>query len=205
MFLEQLFPLISFAFVMSVSPGPGNFLLLASGANFGLVRTTPLILGISFGFLTMVLLVGLGLGELFKVFPAVSLVLKAACLLYVVWLGIKLARSTSMGDENKASLNRPISFVQAAMLQWLNPKAWTVSLIVTVTYTSTDTSTESFFASLLSTIFIFALVNIPTISFWAIGGAYLKQFLSTDNRIKYFNMAMSILLIGSMAPMIINS
>lgn len=200
MFLEQLIPLISFAFVMSISPGPGNFLLLTSGANFGMVKTIPLILGISFGFLSMVLLVGLGLGELFKVFPVISLVLKAACLIYVIWLGVKIARSSSMGEDKSKTLSRPISFLQAAMLQWLNPKAWTVSLIVTVAYTST----ESFLMSLISTIFIFSLVNIPTISFWAIGGAYLKQFLSTPNRIKYFNVTMSIMLIGSMVPMIVN-
>lgn len=200
MYIEQLLPLISFAFVMSVSPGPGNFLLLTSGANFGLIKTLPLILGISFGFLSMVFLVGIGLGKLFDLLPILSIILKAFCLLYILLLSYKIARSSIVVSSNN-NLNIPISFIQAALLQWLNPKAWTVSLIIIVTYTIPN----NFLASLISTIFIFALVNIPSISLWAIGGSYLKRLLSTNNRLKYFNFLMATLLVSSMVPMIINS
>ena len=89
--IDTVLALAGFAFVMSASPGPGNFLLLTSGVNFGFVRSIPLILGISLGFLTMVALVGLGLGHLLKVFPLIGLGIRLACGVYVVWLAIRIA------------------------------------------------------------------------------------------------------------------
>lgn len=201
MFIEQFLPLMGFAFVMSISPGPGNFLLLTSAANFGFVKTIPLVLGISFGFLTMVLLVGVGLGKAFDLLPELSMLLKGLCLIYVLFLSYKISRSCALGSEDENVLIKPMSFIQAALLQWLNPKAWTVSLIVTVAYTLPS----DYFASLIITIIVFALVNIPSISLWAVAGAFLKRFLSINNRIKYFNITMSVLLLSSMLPMIINS
>ena len=200
MYIEQLLPLISFAFVMSISPGPGNLLLLTSGANFGLTRTIPLILGISFGFLFMVLIVGVGLGELITLIPGLSNLLKVACIIYVLWLAYQIAKSAGINSSNN-SLSKPMSFIQATLLQWLNPKAWTVSLIITVTYTVP----EHFMISLVSTIFVFALINIPSISLWAISGSALKRFLLINNRIKYFNLTMSLILVASMVPMIITN
>lgn len=201
MFTEQLLPLIGFAFVMSISPGPGNFLLLTSGANFGLVKTIPLVLGISFGFLTMVFLVGIGLGKVFELLPSLLIILKVLCLIYVVFLSYKIARSSVLENDDKDSLSKPISFIQAALLQWLNPKAWTVSLIVTLAYTAPD----HYLASLIMTIAVFAVINIPSISLWAVSGSCLQRFLSLGNRMQYFNLTMAILLVASMVPMIINS
>lgn len=193
---DTVFALIGFAFVMSISPGPGNFLLLASGANFGFARSLPLVLGISAGFLSMVFAVGMGLGTLLQRLPELDLALRIACGLYVLWLAWRIAGSRSMGSGGAQALGKPIGFLQAALLQLVNPKAWAVALVVTVSYTDPS----RFTASLLAMIAVFALVNIPSISVWALSGAGLRRFLAEGRRIVYFNVAMAALLVASMAP-----
>ncbi|MEH6403693.1 MAG: LysE family translocator [Sneathiella sp.] len=198
--VETMLALMGFAFVMSISPGPGNFLLLTSGANFGFMRSIPLILGISAGFLSMVLGVGLGLGQLLNEVPILYTILRVLCGLYVLWLALKIAKSRSLGSDNPEQVAKPISFIQASLFQLLNPKAWTVALIVTVSYTVPD----NYLNSLVLLIGLFAAINIPSISVWALSGAALQLQLSAGNRIKFFNIAMALLLVGSMIPMLIN-
>jgi threonine/homoserine/homoserine lactone efflux protein len=205
---DLLLALAGFAFVTSVSPGPGNFLLLASGANFGFRRSLPLVLGISAGFLTMVFLVGMGLGPLLQRFPAVYGGLKIACIAYVLWLAWKIARSAPSAPrpgEAKESAVQPFGFFQAALLQWLNPKAWAVALIVTVSYAAPapGATTADYAASLLLVIFFFALVNLPSISLWAASGMALRRLLSEPRRLRRFNLAMALLLVLSMAPVVL--
>lgn len=198
---EMLTALIGFAFVMSISPGPGNFLLLASGANFGFWRSLPLIFGISGGFLSMVLAVGLGFGEILQRYEMIYLALRFLCVGYVLWLAWKIARVRSLGNMEAKTGASPIGFLQAATLQLLNPKAWAVALIVTVSYTMP----ENYLTSLILMIAIFALVNIPAISVWAIGGTALRQLLSTERRVRIFNVTMALLLVGAMVPVLLGS
>ena len=186
--------LMGFAFVMSASPGPANFLLLASGANFGFVRTLPLILGVSSGFMTMVFCVGMGLGQILTATPQVYTVLKFACAAYVVWLAWKIARSRGIGPDQGDAIEQPITFLQAALFQLVNPKAWAVALIVTVTYTDP----ENYLTSLGAMIAVFALVNLPSISIWALSGVALRRFLAEGRRIVVFNTAMAVVLVASM-------
>ncbi len=195
---ETILALIGFAFVMSASPGPGNFLLLSSGANFGFRRSLPLVFGISFGFLAMVFAVGIGLGQVLKQAPVIYTGLKFVCAAYVVWLAFKIARSRSMGKGDQERMAEPISFLQAAFFQLVNPKAWAVALIVTVSYTDP----ERYMASLILMILLFALVNLPSISLWAISGAALKHLLGEGQRIAVFNIAMAVLLVASMVPVL---
>lgn len=199
--LDTAIALFGFAFVMSISPGPGNFLLLASGANFGFARSLPLIFGISAGFLSMVLGVGLGLGEVLQAFPEVYTVLKVLCGAYILWLAWKIANSRSLGSEETDTLPTPITFIQACLLQLLNPKAWTVALIVTVTYTSPG----NYISGLFILIGLFAMVNLPAISTWALAGASLQNFLNQGKRIIWFNIAMALLLITCMVPMLLQT
>lgn len=195
--IETAAALMGFAFVMSITPGPSNLLLLASGANFGFARSLPLVFGISFGFLTMVLCVGLGLGQALTAEPRLYLILKIVCAAYIFWLAWKIARSRAVdGDTEIAS---PITFIQAALLQLLNPKAWTVALIVTVSYTDPS----NYVVSLVVLIALFALVNLPSIGVWALSGVALKRILSGGNRLVVFNAAMAGLLIASMAVVLI--
>lgn len=198
--LETLLALIGFAFVMSISPGPGNFLLLVSGANFGFPRSIPLVLGISFGFLGMVFAVGLGLGVVLETYPTAGQILRAACAAYVLWLAWKIARSRSLGSGSGTGLEKPFTFLQAASLQLLNPKAWTVALIVTVSYLTPKAGIPD----LLLLIAVFAAVNIPSISVWALSGHGMRGFLARGNRIAIFNIVMAVLLLASMLPAILS-
>jgi len=200
MSLESLAALIGFAFVMSISPGPGNFLLLTSGANFGFARSIPLVLGISFGFLSMVFAIGLGLGAVLESYPLIGKLLRLACAAYVLWLAWKISQSRSLGKAGAEQLETPFSFIQAASLQLLNPKAWTVALIVTVAYLAPEAGV----GQLLVLIAIFAVVNIPSISIWALSGHGLRRVLAKERRIAAFNVAMAILLVVSMIPALLS-
>lgn len=200
MTLEFLLALVGFAFVMSISPGPSNFILLATGVNYGFAKSVPIVFGISFGFLSMVLAVGLGLGPVLQAYPAIGTVLKALCALYVLWLALKIARSTPTATSGEAPAEKPITFVQAAVLQLVNPKAWAVALIVTVSYTSPT----NYLPSLLAMIAVFAIVNLPSISMWALFGMGLRRFLREPSRVRAFNVVMALLLVGSMVPVLVD-
>lgn len=191
---DMMIALIGFAFVMSISPGPGNFLLLASGANFGFARSLPLLLGISGGFLSMVFAVGIGLGAVLKTYPAIDIALRVACGLYVVGLAVRIARSRSLGEG--AAVAEPVGFIEAAVFQLLNPKAWAVALIVTVSYTQPDRPLPT----LAAVIAIFAVVNLPSLGVWVLSGTALRQVLAKGRRIAVFNAAMAVLLVASMVP-----
>ncbi|WP_339761658.1 LysE family translocator [uncultured Hoeflea sp.] len=199
--LDTIFALAGFAFVMSVSPGPGNFLLLASGANFGFIRSLPLVLGISLGFLYMVVLVGLGLGQVFDIFPLTGHIIRLTCGIYVVWLAVKMARSGSLGPQGEQPIGKPFSFAQAAALQLVNPKAWTVAFILTASYVDPNRPA----ASLATLVPIFAFVNLPSISLWAISGKALRRFLGQGQRLFVFNILMAALLVLSMVPVLLGS
>jgi len=201
MSLDNLLALLGFAFVMSISPGPSNFLLLASGVNFGFRRSVPLVLGISLGFLTMVFFVGLGLGQILKSTPFIYGALKLACAAYVLWLAWKIARSRSMGPADSSEVEIPISFVQAALFQLVNPKAWAVALIVTVSYTDP----ERYLPSLIIMILLFAAVNLPSISVWAASGVALRRIIGEGRAIVVFNVFMALLLVASMVPVLLGS
>ena len=195
---EMIIALIGFAFVMSISPGPANFLLLTSGANFGVVRSLPLLFGVSLGFLSMVFAVGLGLGQVLKQFPIIETGLRLACGAYILWLAYKIAGAKSMGSGSR-ELADPLSFIEAALLQLLNPKAWTVALLVTVTYMTE----RDYLTNLIVLVAVFALVNIPSISVWAVSGAALRRMLCEGNRLILFNRFMAFLLVVSMVPLLL--
>ena len=198
---DTVFALLGFAFVMSITPGPGNLLLLASGANFGITRSLPLLFGISSGFLLMVLLVGLGLGEILDRFPFIHQALRFICSGYVLWLAFQIARSRSLGSGEGKALTKPIGYVTAALLQWVNPKAWTAALIVTVNYAIPG----DLLPSLGMTIFLFALVNLPAISVWLLSGATFRRLLTKGKRLAVFNIIMALLLVGSTIPALFNA
>lgn len=201
MFSGNLLALAGFALVMSISPGPSNVMLLASGMNFGFVRSLPLLFGITCGFLSMVLLVGLGLGEILAMSPAAYLALKIVCAVYVLWLAVKIARSGAAGAAGDPSMARPIGFIEAALFQLVNPKAWTVALIVTVSYTDPS----RYLASLMLLILVFAVVNVPSIGVWSISGQMLKRLLGEGKYVVPFNVAMAVLLVASMMPVFIGT
>ncbi|MEM7444384.1 MAG: LysE family translocator [Pseudomonadota bacterium] len=201
MALDTALALMGFAFVMSISPGPANFLLLASGVNFGFTRSLPLVFGISAGFLSMVFLVGIGLGEVLESAPVIGTVMRIACAGYILFLAWKIARSRSMGPGEGERMERPVTVVQAALLQVLNPKAWAVALIVTVSYTDPG----DYMPSLIAMIALFAVVILPSISAWAISGVALRRLIGNGRMVVIVNLVMAALLVGSMVPVLLGT
>jgi threonine/homoserine/homoserine lactone efflux protein len=197
MSLETFLALLVYAFVTSITPGPNNLMLLASGVNFGFVRTVPHMLGIGGGFLTLLLAVGLGLGAVLTAFPSLHLALKIAGVAYLLYLAWRIAMSRSMsnGDNAKA---RPMTFLEAAAFQWVNPKAWVMAVSAMAVYTSP----ASPFLSVIIVAAAFAVVNLPSVSTWAGFGTALRGFLSDPARLKWFNIAMGLLLVASLWPML---
>lgn len=180
----------------SVTPGPNNLMLLTSGVNFGFVRTIPHALGIGCGFLTLLLGVGLGLGALLTTFPSLHLVLKIAGGGYLLYLAWRIAMSRSMGDG--AARGRPMTFLEAAAFQWVNPKAWVMAVSAMAIYTNPADP----FVSMLIVAVAFAAVNLPSVSTWAGFGTALRGFLADPVRLKWFNIAMGVLLAASLWPML---
>ena len=193
---ETLIALALYALVTSVTPGPNNLMLLASGVNFGFRQTIPHMLGIALGFTAMVALVGFGLGAVLTLFPIVFNVLRVLALVYMVWLSWKLASSGSLGSgEAKA---RPMTFIEAALFQWINPKAWAMALTATTLYTVPD----MYYLSVILVAGTFGVVNLPSVSCWAGFGVALRGFLSVPARLRIFNVGMALLLLLSTLPFI---
>lgn len=189
--------LVAFAFVSSVTPGPNNFMLLASGVNFGFRRTVPHMFGIAGGFASLLLAVGFGLGALLAAFPALHLVLKVAGGAYLLYLAWRTAMSRSL-DTKEGRDGRPMTFLEAAAFQWVNPKAWMMAVTAMAIYTSPQAPV----LSVLLVALAFTLVNFPSVSIWAGFGTAMRGFLADPVRLKWFNIAMGLLLAASLWPML---
>lgn len=194
---DALLALAVFALVTSLSPGPGNFMLLASGANFGFRATVPQVLGVTLGFTSLLLAVGLGLGALLTAFPALHLALKIGGGLYLLYLAWRVARSSAM-SEGTAAQGRPLTLLKSAAFQWINPKAWVVALAAMAVYTSP----ASPYLSIMLICVVFALINLPTVSVWAAFGVALRGFLAEPVRLRRFNLTMGLLLAATLWPML---
>ncbi|KPW87346.1 Threonine/homoserine/homoserine lactone efflux protein [Pseudomonas congelans] len=187
-----------FAFVTSITPGPNNMMLLASGVNFGFSRTMPHMLGISVGFFVLVLAVGFGLGSVFKAWPVLYTILRyvgAAYLLYLAW---KIATSGPASD-NVDSQGKPLSFMSAALFQWVNPKAW----IMAIGAISTYTPMQGYFYNVVVISAVFALINLPSVGVWAGFGSLLRNVLRDPLGLRIFNGVMAALLVASLYPLFI--
>jgi len=195
---EILTALAIFAFVSSITPGPNNLMLMNSGANYGFKRTLPHALGVGIGFTVMVALVGLGIMQLFDIFPISYQILKVLSIVYLLYLAGKIAMSNS-SIETENSNAKPFTFVQAAMFQWVNPKAWTMALTAISVYAPTKSLGAVLFVSL-----VFGLVNFPCISGWVVLGQKMQVFLTNKKRLRVFNGSMAALLVLSLYPVLLD-
>lgn len=186
----ELLPLSTYSLVMSVTPGPNNILLTASGANFGYRRTLPHILGIGIGHSVHVALVCLGLGVLFQAFPVLHTVLKVAGTAYLLYLAWKLVGS-SIGS---AATAKPLSFWHAAAFQFVNPKAWVKA--VTVATVFMPVGVAPWLGSLIVAAIVL-LINFPSVSLWALFGVAIKRHLTNEHRRLGFNVTMAALLVAT--------
>ena len=181
--LNLFFALTSFYFVMYVTPGPNNAMVLTSGIKFGFSKTIPHMSGITIGHVLQVVLVCLGLGKLFQLFPVIQSVLKILCALYLLYLGYKIIGSFNNVKEDGS---RPLKFHEAALFQLVNPKAWTISSMVASGFLPKDENliTAIFFIS------ITALIICPiSISIWAAFGSGIRNLVKNDKKkaiVEYF-------------------
>ncbi|WP_102107602.1 LysE family translocator [Oceaniglobus roseus] len=196
MSLDLILALALFALVSSVTPGPNNLMLMASGANFGLRRTLPHMLGVALGFTLMVALVGAGVGQLFQRFPLADMLLKVFAVVYLLYLAWKIA--TAAPPERKlAPEGRPFTFLQAAAFQWVNPKAWAMALTATTAY-----APDRSLVSVLLVAAVFGLVNLPSVGVWTILGREVARLLRQPRHLRAFNLAMAALLVASLWPIL---
>ena len=175
--LELLFALITFYFVMYVTPGPNNAMVLTSGLKFGFIKTVPHMTGITIGHVLQLILVCLGFGKIFQIFPQLQNILKILCALYLLYLGYKIIGSFSKIKEDDA---RPLKFHEAALFQIVNPKAWTISSMAASGFLPKD---GNLFFSIIF-IAIIALIICPlSISPWAAFGSAIRNLVK-NNKIK---------------------
>ncbi|MHA6264663.1 LysE family translocator [Arenibacterium sp. CAU 1754] len=192
---ELLFGLILFAFVSSITPGPNNLMLMASGANFGFRRTLPHMMGVALGFVFMILLMGLGLGQLFDLYPVSHTILKIVSVLYLGYLAWKIAHSAPVGARR--SEGTPMTFLQAAAFQWVNPKAWAMAVTAITAYTP-----DHSMGAVVLVCAIFGAINLPSVGSWTLIGQQMARLLTNPRRMVAFNWTMAALLIGSLYPVL---
>jgi threonine/homoserine/homoserine lactone efflux protein len=192
---EILPGLVTFAFVSSATPGPNNLMLLASGANYGFARSIPHMSGVSLGHMAMVFLVGIGLMQVFVAYPVTHTLLKIVSILYLGYLAWKIA--TAAPIHRKEASGRPMTFLQAAAFQWVNPKAWAMALTAISVY-----SPDQSLRAIAIVAIVFAIVNFPSVTLWTVLGQQMARFLTNPRRLRAFNWTMALLLMASLYPVI---
>ena len=195
---DQIAALIAFAFVSSITPGPNNLMLMASGANFGLRRTLPHMMGVAVGFVFMIVLVGVGLMQIFDLYPMTQIILKTASVTYLIYLAYRIATAAQPHAKSVADAGRPLGFGQAAAFQWVNPKAWTMALTAISVYTPG----AHMLGDVAGVALIFGIVNLPSIGCWTYLGQQMSRVLTSSTRLRAFNVTAAGLLLASLYPIL---
>ncbi|MEX1166777.1 MAG: LysE family translocator [Hydrogenophaga sp.] len=186
-----------FAVVSSITPGPNNMMILASGVNFGFARSLRHLFGIVLGFGLMILLVGLGLHTLLERFPLIYSAMRWIGAAYLLWLAWKLA-SAGPPSANAAQAAEPMGFLAAAAFQWVNPKAW----VMAVTAISTFLPAQAQALHILSLAALFTALNLPCVAIWGAFGSAMRRVLQNPLKLRIFNITMALALVGSLYPML---
>jgi threonine/homoserine/homoserine lactone efflux protein len=197
MTFEHFMALQVFAAIAAYTPGPNNTLLMASGVNFGFRRSLPLVFGVGIGFPLMIGLVGLGLGKVFDNYASLYTVLKYAGAAYMLYLAWKIATSKP-ATANSDSDAKPLSFLQMALFQWVNPKGW----IMAVTALSAYTTANSYYTGVAVVVATFVFMGFTSASAWALFGAGLKQVMTDVRYYRAINFGLAVLLVASLVPML---
>jgi threonine/homoserine/homoserine lactone efflux protein len=196
--MDYLLSLVGFAVAAVATPGPNNLMVMASGANFGYVRTLPHILGIVFGYPFLLFVLGLGAGAAFEAVPVLDTLLTVLMLVYLAWLAWRIANAGEPGRGGGSG--RPLSFLGAAAFQWVNPKGWALGLgAVTIYGAAGDGAIVQ--SGLIA--LIFAVIILPCISIWCLFGQGISGYLAEPKRRRLFNLTMAALLIVSVVPVLL--
>tara|TARA_Y100000768_G_scaffold379716_1_gene355815 strand:- start:392 stop:982 length:591 start_codon:yes stop_codon:yes gene_type:complete len=189
----EILSLSLFMFVTSCSPGPNNVVASHSGFNHGIKKSIPLMLGVIFGFTTMLALVNFGLINIFNIYPIIQKILIGTGTLFLIYLSYKISFSKS-SNENESL--KPVNFVETFLFQFLNPKGVIVAIIAVSTYTESGKNFINYSLWMLGIAFLFAIISI---SFWTFLGKFMRKFATNEKFIKTFNYVMSALLLGCIA------
>jgi threonine/homoserine/homoserine lactone efflux protein len=192
---ELLIAFIVFAVVMFITPGPNNIMVLSSGLTYGFRRTVPHIAGITIGFAFMIAAVGLGFGTVFIAYPVLQSILKYAGAAYLVYLAVAIAMS-GPPKPDEANTRGPMTFLGAAMFQWVNVKGW-VMVIGTITAYAAIARFPWNIA--IQTVLALALGMVST-SIWTLFGSALRPVLTSERAVRAFNVVMAVLLLASLYP-----
>ena len=193
--LEIFTALSLFMLVALITPGPNNTMLLSSGVTFGLKKSAPHIWGVNIGFSLMAFVVCLGLGAVFMASPLLHNALRVVCAAYLLWLAWKIANSGGADEANAAA--RPQTFFQAALFQWVNPKAW-MAAVAAAAYSMQGKPVLS--AAIIAGIAL--VVGFPSSLTWVTFGTALRRFLKSPRALRGFNIAMALLLVVSTLPLL---
>lgn len=181
-----LIPLLTFAFATTSTPGPNNIMLVASGANFGFLKSLPHMLGIVLGIFILQIFIAFGLGNIFKHYPIIQTVLKIAGCIYLLYLAWKIV-GTARHSVDKNIMKKPLSILDAGLFQFLNPKVWLMSITTMVSFTIEG---ELYFQSAILVASIMSAVMFISISIWTGVGTTIARFLYSDRAFKIFNWTM---------------
>ena len=191
----QLIAYLAFMSIASVTPGPNNTMLMASGANFGLKRTAPHMAGVVLGFGFLLGCVALGLGALVTAVPVLHAVLRYGGCAYLLWLAWKIATARSIGGAEAA---RPLRFWEVVAFQWINPKAWVGAIGAVSAYAPKDHPLSALPLIVAGAM----LVNIPVVLLWSGAGVGVRRVLDHRGRLRAFNILMGLALALAVIPML---
>ncbi len=183
--------LLIYSMVMSVTPGPNNLLLATSGLAYGFRRTLPALVGTLAGIGMLFVISGAGVGAIVLANPQAQVVLRAFGAAYLVYLALRLWRASTIPEAERRS---PLRIWHAAAFQFINPKAWMMTVTAVSLYVAAG---PAYWATLAFVSATFLIVSIPSIAIWAGFGAAMKSALREPSRVKLFNRAMAVLTILS--------
>jgi threonine/homoserine/homoserine lactone efflux protein len=203
---QFLLAIVLFCFASCATPGPNNLMLLASGVNYGFKRTLPHMMGINFGFGVMVFLIGLGLAQMFQIYPSLHTIMKWGSIAFMLYLSWKIATSTAPPEPASSTdaatpQAKPLTWWQAGLFQWINPKGWAMGLSAIAAYVPESNGSASM-PHLMVLALMFIVINIPVGMVWTLFGVRLRTWLASDKNRRAFNYVMALLLVLSLAPMV---
>jgi threonine/homoserine/homoserine lactone efflux protein len=189
---DNLQAILLFAASAAFTPGPNNLMITASGTNFGYWRSLPHMLGVTFGFPAMLVAMAFGLMQLFEIWPVLHKILRYAGAAYMIYLAFRIATSTSLGKAQ--SKGHPLRFLEAALFQWINPKAVIFALSAVSMFTTPD---GNFIFETMFLAGIAVLVSFSSISTWCLFGTAIGHYLKSPKALRFFNFTMAGTLVAS--------
>ena len=195
--MELFLAVLFFAFSTTITPGPNNVMIMSSGVNYGIKQSVPHWLGICFGFPLMVLLVGLGFGVIFDRYPHLHQLIKIAGTLYLIWLAWRIA--SARPETIATGKSKPFTFLQAALFQWVNGKAWVMASGAVAAFTSV---TGVYWWQVAMITLAFLMMAFPCVGVWLVFGAGLRKVLTKPLFQRIFNIFMGAILLLSVLPVI---